>query len=158
MLWSTWTFTNSNSSFLVLHHIHFTKVIILKTYSYPRKIDRALADCLPTPKWFCQDSKSRQSWNLGIKNCSRYTGIEKSFTGSVKISQFRMKKFEINEPVQYKTFFRWSVFKMSHFDIMKAKKSHLRIIKHQKNFITVLFNKFKYHFLLINIWNLSKQP
>jgi hypothetical protein len=38
-----------------------------------------------------------ESQNLGIKNCSRNTGIEKSSIGLVKISPFRMKKFEINE-------------------------------------------------------------
>jgi hypothetical protein len=43
--------------------------------------------------------------NLGIKNCSRNTGIEKSRISLVKISPFRMKKFEINEPIQYETFF-----------------------------------------------------
>jgi hypothetical protein len=47
-----------------------------------------------------------ESQNLGIKNCSRNTGIEKNRIGSVKISPFRMKKFEINEPIQYKTFFQ----------------------------------------------------
>jgi len=37
--------------------------------------------------------------NLGIKNHLRNSGIEKSPIGSVKISPFRMKKFEINEPI-----------------------------------------------------------
>jgi hypothetical protein len=40
-----------------------------------------------------------KSQNLSIKNCSRNTGIEKSLIGLVKISPFRMKKFEINEPI-----------------------------------------------------------
>jgi hypothetical protein len=35
--------------------------------------------------------------NLGIKNCSRETSIEKSHIGSVKISPLRIEKFEINE-------------------------------------------------------------
>ena len=58
-----------------------------------------------------------ESQNLGIKNCSRNTGIEKSHIGLVKISPFRMKKFEINEVIQYESFFQQSVIEMSHFDI-----------------------------------------
>jgi hypothetical protein len=41
----------------------------------------------------------------------------------VKISPFRMKKFEINEPIRYETFSQQSVFKMFHFDIVQAKKN-----------------------------------
>jgi hypothetical protein len=37
-----------------------------------------------------------KSQNLGIKNHLRNTGIEKSHISLVKISLFRMKKFEIN--------------------------------------------------------------
>jgi hypothetical protein len=40
-----------------------------------------------------------KSQNLGIKNHLRNSSIEKSPIGSVKISPFRMKKFEINEPI-----------------------------------------------------------
>jgi hypothetical protein len=39
-----------------------------------------------------------------------------------------MKKFEINEPIQYKTFLQQSALEMSHFDIVKAKKSCLGIV------------------------------
>ncbi len=46
-----------------------------------------------------------ESQNLSIKNNSRNTGIEKSHIALVKISPFRMKKFEINKPIQYETFF-----------------------------------------------------
>jgi hypothetical protein len=67
---------------------------------------------------------NRESQNLGIKNHLRNTGIKKSHIGSVKISSFRMKKFEINELIQYETFFQQSVIEMSHFDI----KSCLTII------------------------------
>ncbi len=59
--------------------------------------------------------------NLSIKNCSRNTNIKKFHIGSVKISQFRMIKFEISKPIQNETFFHSSVFEMSHFDIVKAK-------------------------------------
>jgi hypothetical protein len=38
-----------------------------------------------------------ESQNLSIKNHLRNNGIKKSCIGSVKISPFRMKKFEINE-------------------------------------------------------------
>ncbi len=69
-----------------------------------------------------------ESRSLSIKNGLRNTGIKKSHIGSVKISLFRMKKFEINELIQHKTFFQLSVFEMSHFDIVKAKNSHLIII------------------------------
>jgi hypothetical protein len=62
-----------------------------------------------------------KSQNLNIKNHSRNTGIEKSHIGSVKISLFRMEKFEINKPIRNKTFFQQSVFEMSSFDIVKAK-------------------------------------
>ncbi len=40
-----------------------------------------------------------ESGNLGIQNCLKNTGIEKSRIGSVKISPFRLKKFKINKPV-----------------------------------------------------------
>jgi len=63
-----------------------------------------------------------KSQNISIENYPRNTSIEKSHTGSVKISLFRMKKFEINKLMQYDTFFQWSVFEMSHFDSIKAKK------------------------------------
>jgi hypothetical protein len=43
---------------------------------------------------------------LSIKNSLRNTGIEKSCIGLVKISPFTMKKFVINELIQYKTFFQ----------------------------------------------------
>jgi hypothetical protein len=59
-----------------------------------------------------------KSQNLGIKNGLRNSGIEKSLIALVKISLFRLKKFEIKELIQYKTFFQQSVFKMSHFDII----------------------------------------
>jgi len=36
---------------------------------------------------------------------------------------FRVKKFEINEPIRYETFSQQSVFKMSYFDIIQAKKN-----------------------------------
>ncbi len=62
-----------------------------------------------------------ESQNLSIKNHLRNTGIEKSHIGSVKISPFKMKKFKINELIQYKTFFQQSIFEMSHFDNIKAK-------------------------------------
>ena len=65
-----------------------------------------------------------ESKNLGIKNHLRNTGIKKSRIGPVKISSFRMKKFEINELIQYESFFQQSVIEMSHFDI----KSCLTII------------------------------
>jgi len=42
--------------------------------------------------------------------------IEKSYILLVKISLFGMKKFEINEPIQCKTFFQLSVFEMSHLN------------------------------------------
>ena len=38
-----------------------------------------------------------ESQNLGIKNHLRNTGIEKSHISLIKISLFRMKKFEINK-------------------------------------------------------------
>jgi hypothetical protein len=44
--------------------------------------------------------------NHGIKNHLRNTCIEKSHIGLIKISPFRMKKFEINELIQYETFFQ----------------------------------------------------
>jgi len=69
-----------------------------------------------------------KSQNLSIKNPSRNASIKKFHIGSVKISPFAMKKFQINKLVQYETFFQQSVFKMSHFDIVKAKKSHLNIV------------------------------
>jgi hypothetical protein len=47
-----------------------------------------------------------ESRNLSIENHLRNTGIEKSHIGLVKISLFRMKKFEINELIQYETFFQ----------------------------------------------------
>ncbi len=40
-----------------------------------------------------------ESQNLDIKNCSRNTGIKKSYIGSVQISPFKMEKFEINEMI-----------------------------------------------------------
>ncbi len=51
-----------------------------------------------------------ESRKLGIKNHPKNTGIKKSHFVWVKISQFRMKKFDINEPIQYETFFLQSVF------------------------------------------------
>jgi hypothetical protein len=69
-----------------------------------------------------------KSQNLSIKNPSRNASIKKFHFGLVKISPFRMKKFETNELIQYETFFQQSVFKMSRFDIVKAKKSHLSIV------------------------------
>ncbi len=69
-----------------------------------------------------------KSQNLSIKNPSRNASIKKSHIGSVKISLVAMKKFELNKPIQYETFFQQPVFKMSHFDIVKAKKSHLSIV------------------------------
>jgi hypothetical protein len=63
-----------------------------------------------------------KSLNLCIKNCSRNTSMKKSHTSLVKISPFRMKKFEVNEPIQYETFYQQSVLEMSHFYIIKAKK------------------------------------
>ncbi len=69
-----------------------------------------------------QISKSRYQKN------KFFSGIEKSHIVLVKISLFRMKKFEINEPIQYKTFFQQSALEMSHFDILKAKKSGLGIV------------------------------
>ncbi len=44
--------------------------------------------------------------NLNIKNCLRNTGIDKSTIVLVKISPFRMMKFEINKPIQYEIFFQ----------------------------------------------------
>jgi hypothetical protein len=59
--------------------------------------------------------------NLGNKNGSRNISMEKSHISLVKISPFRMAKFEINEWTQYETFFQQSVIKMFHFDIVSAK-------------------------------------
>ena len=59
--------------------------------------------------------------NLDIENYLQYLTIKKSCISSFKISPFRMKKFEINELIRYKTFFQRSDFEMSHFDIIKAK-------------------------------------
>jgi hypothetical protein len=64
------------------------------------------------------DLKSR---NLYIKNCSRNANIKKSHISLVKISPFRMEKFEINESIQNETFFQRLVFEMSRFAIVKAK-------------------------------------
>ncbi len=55
--------------------------------------------------------------NLDIKNNSRNTGIEKSCISSVKISMFRMEKFNIIELIWNETFFQQSVFEMCCFDI-----------------------------------------
>ncbi len=81
-----------------------------------------------------------ESKNLGIKNHLRNTGIEKSHIGLVKISLFRMKKFEINEPIRYETFFQRAVFEMSHFDIIKANKILFKHNLTPKKLVTVLFN------------------
>jgi hypothetical protein len=62
-----------------------------------------------------------ESQNLGNKNCLRNTGFEKTHIGSVKIYLFRMKKFKFNELIWNKTLSQWSVFEMSHFDIVKVK-------------------------------------
>jgi hypothetical protein len=45
-----------------------------------------------------------ESRNLNIKNYLRNTGIEECHIGLVKISPFRMEKFEINEPIQNEPF------------------------------------------------------
>jgi hypothetical protein len=59
---------------------------------------------------------------------ARNTGIEKSLIGLVKISPFKMKKFEINEPIRYKILFQQSVFEISQYDNVEAKKYCLSII------------------------------
>ncbi len=89
-----------------------------------------------------------ESQNLSIKNNSRNTGIKKSRIGLVKISPFRMKKFEINKSIQYETFFQQSVFKMSLFDIIKAKMSFKHCLT-PKNLVAVSFNTQKYHLSIV---------
>jgi len=62
-----------------------------------------------------------KSQNLNIGNHSQHLNIEKYYIGSFKISLFRMKKFQNNKLILYKTFFQWFAFEMSHFDILNAK-------------------------------------
>jgi len=63
--------------------------------------------------------KKAQSWiskSQYLKNII-FSGIEKSRIILVKISLFRMKKFEINKPIRHKIIFQQYVFEMFHFDI-----------------------------------------
>ncbi len=85
-----------------------------------------------------------ESQNLSIKNNSRNTVIKKSRIDLVKISPFRMKKFEINKLIQYETFFQQSVF-----DIIKAKMSFKHCLT-PKNLVAVSFNTKKYHLSIVH--------
>ncbi len=51
---------------------------------------------------------------------------------------FKMKKFEINKPIRYETFFLRSLFKMSGFDIVKAKKSFFMYHLTPKNLLSIV--------------------
>ncbi len=63
-----------------------------------------------------------KSWNLRYQKLfQKYLYWEISYWLSQNFS-VQDEKFEINELIQYKTFFQRSVFEMSRSDIVKAKK------------------------------------
>jgi hypothetical protein len=62
-----------------------------------------------------------ESQNLDIGKIIFFSSMEKSHIILLKISQFWMKKFEINELIKCDTFFQQSVCGMSLFDIIKSK-------------------------------------
>ncbi len=104
---------------------------------------------------------SNQAW-ARLKNYNLKSRISKTifFLRYWKISycfgqniSFRMKKFQINELIWYKTFLQWSVFDMSHLTSFKQKISFSHRLSKKIPFQHCLTPK-KYHLSIVYYWEI----